>query len=165
MECLYLLQNHRHLPHASWITYLRDATFFYTTKLVTLFLKHHTSLLSLLMKFDQSCFSLWDLFCFHCFHSFSVASTLPFFPAITLSPPMFIPIAFNIVLLMFRPLPPLLLFDMLPTHYFLCYLQQASPDSWKSHILEQLLSFFSITTPHGLVATGVLCFRQVSVDG
>ncbi|RVW39700.1 hypothetical protein CK203_024057 [Vitis vinifera] len=64
-----------------------------------------------------------------------------------------------------RPLPPLLLFDMLPTHYFLCYLQQASPDSWKSHILEQLLSFFSITTPHGLVATGVLCFRQVSVDG
>lgn len=58
MECLYLLQNHRHLPHASWITYLRDATFFYTTKLVTLFLKHHTSLLSLLMKFDQSCFSL-----------------------------------------------------------------------------------------------------------
>eukprot|EP00261_Vitis_vinifera_P036140 XP_019077383.1 PREDICTED: rab GTPase-activating protein 1-like isoform X1 [Vitis vinifera] len=41
------------------------------------------------------------------------------------------------------------------------YCQQASPDSWKSHILEQLLSFFSITTPHGLVATGVLCFRQL----
>ncbi|KAL6336371.1 hypothetical protein AAG906_014543 [Vitis piasezkii] len=37
----------------------------------------------------------------------------------------------------------------------------AYPDHWKSHILEQLLSFSSITTPHGLVATGVLCFRQL----